>query len=68
MTKNLPSGIKRAKFCKILLHFLTPSVDVGEEADQHAAAAAVKVLPGRWTEAIIGAVEVWKTELAAANA
>ena len=48
MTKNLPSGIKRTKFCKMPLHFLTPSVDVGEEADRHAAAAAVKVLPGMW--------------------
>ena len=58
MTKNLPSGIKRTKFCKMLLHFLTPSIEVGEKANQHAAAAAVRVLPGMWIEAIIGAVEV----------
>ena len=68
MTKKLPSGIKRTKFCKMLLHFLTPSIEVGEEADCHAAAAALKVLPGQWIEAIIGAVEVWETEQAAAQA
>ena len=47
MTKHLSSEIKRTKFCKMLLQFLTPSVDVGKEADQAVAAAAVKVLPGR---------------------
>ena len=47
MTKNLPSGAKVTKFCKMLLHFLTPSIEVGEEADHHAAAAALKVLPGQ---------------------
>ena len=26
ITKNLPSGVKKTKFCKMLLHFLTPSI------------------------------------------
>ena len=47
MTKNLPSGIKRTKFCKMLLHFLSPSIEAGEEDDHHAAAAVMKVLPGQ---------------------
>ena len=45
MIKNLPSGAKRAKFCKMLLHFLKPSLDVDKEADHHAAAASMMVLP-----------------------
>ena len=57
ITKNLPSGIKRKMFCKILLHFLTPSIEAGEEDDHHTVAAAVKILPGQWIEAIIGAAE-----------
>ena len=65
MTKNLPSGVKRTKFCKMSLHFLTPSIEVGEENDHHAAAAAMKVLPGQWIEAIIGAVTVWEEQDAA---
>ena len=65
MTKNLPSGMKRTKFCKMLLHFLTPSIEAGEGYNHHAAAATMKVLPGQWIEAIIGAVEVWETEAAA---
>ena len=66
MTKNLPSGVKRTKFCKMLLHFLTPSIEVGEGDDDHAAAAvAMKVLPGPWIEAIIGAVTVWEEQAAA---
>ena len=52
MTKNLPSGEKRTKFCKMLLHYLTPSVEV-ETSNKHAAAAAVRVLPGEWIGAII---------------
>ena len=60
MTKNLPSSVKRTKFCKMLLHFFTPSIEVGDEDDHHTAAAAMKVLPGQWIEAIIGAVTVWE--------
>ena len=48
MTKNLPSGIKKTKFCKMLLHSLTPSIEAGEEDDHYAVAAAMKVLPGQW--------------------
>ena len=59
MTKNLPSVVKRTKFCKMLLHFLTPSIEVGEEVGHHAGAAALKSLPGQWFEAIIGSMEVW---------
>ena len=58
MTKNLPSGVKRTKFCKMLLHFLTPSIEVREEDDQYAAAAAMKVLPGQCIEAVIGSLTV----------
>ena len=46
ITTNLPSVVKRTIFCKMLLHFLTPSIEVSEEDDYHAAAAAMKVLPG----------------------
>ena len=60
MTKSLLSGIKRTKFCKMLLHFLTPSIEAGEKADHHAAAAVVKILPGQWIEVIIWAVSVWE--------
>jgi len=43
LTKNLPLGEKRLKFCKTLLHFLTPrGADTNKE---HAAAAAIDVLP-----------------------
>ena len=65
MTKNLPSGIKRTKFFKMLLHFLTPSIEAGEEDDHNSAAAVVKILPGQWIEAIIGAVAVWEEQAAA---
>ena len=68
MTKNLASGEKRTKFCKMLLHFLTPSIEIGEEAGHHTAAAALRALPGQWIEAIIGSMEVWETELTAAQA
>ena len=47
LTKNFLSGMKETKFCKMLLLFFTPNIDVGEEANQHAAAAVIKVLPGR---------------------
>ena len=46
----------------MLLHFLTPSIEVGEEAGHHAAAVALRVLPGQWIEAIIGSMEVWESE------
>ena len=65
MTKNLPSSIKKTKFCKILLHFFTPSIEASEEDDHYTVAAAMKVLPGQWIEAIIGAVSVWEEQAAA---
>ena len=65
MTKNLPSGAKRTKFCQMLLHFLSPSIEAGKEDDHHAAAAAVNVIPGRWFEAMIGAITVWEEQEAA---
>ena len=52
----------------MLLHFFTPSIEVGEEAGHHAAAAALRALPGQWIEAIIGSMEVWETEQIAAQA
>ena len=61
LTKNLPSGEKRTKFCKMLLHYLNPSTEIEKLSDKAAAAAAVKVLPGQWIEAIIGAVEFWES-------
>ena len=67
MTKNLPSGAKRTKSCKMLLHFLLPSIEAGKEDDYHAAAAAVTIIPGPWLEAIVGAITVWE-EQEAANA
>ena len=67
MTKNLPSSAKRTKFCKMLLHFLSSSIEAGKEDDYHAAAAAVKVMPGQWFEAIVGTITVWE-EQDAANA
>ena len=57
LTKNLPSGEKRLKFCKALLHFLTPrGADTNKE---HAAAAAVDVLPAEWITAMICAVDLY---------
>ena len=46
LTKNLPSRAKRKHFCKMLLHFIKPSLDVGKKVDHHAAVAAIIVLPG----------------------
>ena len=60
MIKNHPSGVKRKKFCKMLLQFLTPSIKASEDDDHHAEAAAMKVSPGQWIEAIIRVTEVWK--------
>ena len=57
LTKNLPSGEKWTKFCKMLLHYLNPSIEIEKLSDKVAAAAAVKVLPGQWIEAIVGAIE-----------
>ena len=68
MTKNLASGEKRTKFCKMLLHFLKPSIEVGEEAGHHAAAAALRAIPSQWMEAIVGTLTVWETELSATQA
>ena len=65
LTKNLPSGGKRTKFCQTLLHFLKPSLDVGKVADHHAAAATMMVLPGSWIEAFVRAVEVYEKQIAA---
>ena len=67
MTKNLPSGAKRTKFCQMLLHFLSPSIEAGKEDDHHAAAAGVNIIPGPWFEAIIGVITIWE-EQDAANA
>ena len=54
---NLPSGEKRLKFCKTLLHFLTPrGADTNKE---HAAAAAIDVLPEEWITTIICAVDLY---------
>jgi len=53
LTKNLPAGEKRLKFCQALLHYLTPS----GENHEHAAAAALRVLPEEWITAIVGALE-----------
>ena len=64
MTKNLPSDAKRTNFCKILLHFLTPSIEVGEEDYHHEAAAAVNVIPGLWFEGMIGVVIMWEEQAA----
>ena len=65
LTKNLPTGTKRTKFCQTLLNFLKPSLDVGKEADHHAAAAAMMVLPGSWIEAFVGAVDVYEIQTVA---
>ena len=65
MTKNLPFGVERTKFCKMLLHFFTPSVEVGEGDDHHAAASTMTVLPGQWIEVIIGVVTVWEEQAVA---
>ena len=62
MTKNIPSGAKRTKFCQSLLHFLSPSVEAGKEDDYHAATAAVNVIPGWWFEAMVGAIRVWEEQ------
>ena len=45
----------------MLLHYLNPSVEV-ETSNESAAAAAVRVLPGEWIQAIIGALECWDAE------
>ena len=47
MTENLSSGIKRTKFCKTLLYFLTPSIEAGKKVDHNATASVVKILPGQ---------------------
>ena len=52
----------------MLLHFHTPSIEVGEETNHRIAASAVKVLPDQWIEVIIWAVEVWETKQATAEA
>ena len=46
LTKNLPSGEKRTKFCKMLLYYLNPSIEIERLLDKAAAAAAVKALLG----------------------
>ena len=58
LTKNLPSGEKRTKFCKTLLHYLNSSIEIEKLSDKATTAAVIKVLPGQWIEAIIGAVEL----------
>ena len=61
LTKNIPSGEKRTKFCKMLLHYLNPSIETEKLSDKTAAAAVVRVLLGQWIESIIGAVEFRKS-------
>ena len=43
MTKSLPRGENRIKFCRILLHYLNPGVDQGNDAEniKHTAATAI---------------------------
>ena len=65
LTKNLPSRAKRTKFCQTLLHFFKPSLDVGKEADHHAAAVSMMVVPGSWIEVFVGAVNVYEQQTAA---
>ena len=65
LTKNLPSGAKITKSCKMLLHFLKPSLDVGKEVDHHAVVANMMVLPGSWIEVFIGTVKVYEKQAAA---
>ena len=65
LTKNLTSGAKKTIFCKMLLHFLTPSLDVCKEVDHHVAAAPMMILPGNWSEAFVGAVDVYEKQVAA---
>ena len=65
MTKNLPSGAKRTKFCKMLLHLLPFSIEAGKEDDYHTAVATVTIIPGQWLEAIVGAITVWEKQEAA---
>ena len=52
----------------MLLHFLKPSLEIGEEANLHAAAAALRSIPSQVMEAIVGTLRVWETELSAAQA
>ena len=66
LTKNLPSGPKRTKFCKMLLHFLEPNLDAGKKTDHHAAAALTMVLPENWIEAFVGTAMIYKEQQAAA--
>ena len=61
LTKNLPSGEKQTKFCKMLLHYLNPSIEIEKLSDKAVPAAVVKVLPRQWIEAIIGAIEFWES-------
>ena len=61
LTKTLPSGEKRTKFCKVLLHYLNPSIEIEKFLDMAATAAVAKVLPGRYIEAIIDTVEFWES-------
>ena len=46
-TKNLPSGEKRTKVCKMLLHYLNPSIEIEKLSDKVATAAVTMVLPGQ---------------------
>ena len=46
MTSEFSLWNQENKFFKTSLHFLTKSIEFGEEANQHTAVATVKVLPG----------------------
>ena len=43
----------------MLLRYLNPSIEIEKLLDKAAAVVAVRVLPGQWIEAIIGAAEFW---------
>ena len=47
MTKNLLSGVKKTKFCKMLLNFFTTSIEVKNLLNHTVVVTVVKVLPGR---------------------
>ena len=59
LTKAIPPGEKRTKFCKMLLHFLNPGVDYGNDDKkiEHAAAAAIDASKEEWITVIIAALE-----------
>ena len=49
----------------MLLHFFTPSFDVGKEVDHHTAVAVMMVLPGSLIEVFVGAVDIYEKQATA---